>query len=55
MDVEQSFVADGGRYGKMTYRRCGRSGVELPVVSLGFWQNFGADRPLGASRTMLLR
>ena len=39
----------------MAYRRCGRSGLLLPAVSLGLWQNFGADRPLEASRAVLLR
>jgi L-glyceraldehyde 3-phosphate reductase len=39
----------------MVYRRCGRSGLRLPAVSLGLWQNFGADRPLEASRETLLR
>jgi L-glyceraldehyde 3-phosphate reductase len=32
------------RYEVMTYRRCGRSGIALPAISLGLWQNFGADR-----------
>src|SRR5437588_7951433 len=39
----------------MPYRRCGRSGVRLPVISLGLWQNFGDDRPLANSRAMLRR
>jgi L-glyceraldehyde 3-phosphate reductase len=47
--------AAGDRYDSMTYRRCGRSGLRLPAVSLGLWQNFGADRPLEASREILLR
>jgi L-glyceraldehyde 3-phosphate reductase len=47
--------AAGDRYDSMTYRRCGRSGLQLPAVSLGLWQNFGADRPLEASREILLR
>ena len=33
------------RYERMQYRRCGRSGLELPAISLGLWQNFGGDRP----------
>lgn len=32
------------RYGRMTYRRCGRSGLKLPAVSLGLWQNFGLEK-----------
>lgn len=35
------FIADEKRYGKMVYRRCGKSGLKLPAVSLGLWQNFG--------------
>ncbi len=34
------------RYGGMTYNRCGKSGLKLPLVSLGLWQNFGFDTPL---------
>ena len=36
----------------MTYRRCGRSGLLLPALSLGLWQNFGDDRSLDAQRAM---
>jgi L-glyceraldehyde 3-phosphate reductase len=43
------------RYDKMTYRRCGRSGLKLPAVSLGLWQNFGADRPRDVGRDIILR
>src|ERR1700743_3900558 len=43
------------RYEKLDYRRCGRSGLKLPPVSLGLWQNFGDDRPLGISRAILRR
>jgi L-glyceraldehyde 3-phosphate reductase len=39
----------------MEYRRCERSGLLLPAVSLGLWQNFGDDRPLGTSRAILRR
>ncbi len=45
----------GDRYDTMVYRRCGRSGLQLPAVSLGLWQNFGAERPLETSREILLR
>lgn len=34
------FIADDKRYDKMVYRRCGKSGLKLPAVSLGLWQNF---------------
>jgi L-glyceraldehyde 3-phosphate reductase len=47
--------AAGQRYERMTYRRCGRSGLQLPIVSLGLWQNFGASgRPEDAT-AMLTR
>lgn len=36
------FIADEKRYEKMIYNRCGKSGLKLPAVSLGFWQNFGS-------------
>ena len=39
----------------MTYRRSGRSGVRLPAVSLGLWQNFGDDRPVDTQRAILRR
>src|SRR5947209_17687096 len=43
------------RYQGMTYDRCGRSGLDLPAVSLGLWHNFGGDRPLETSRAILRR
>jgi L-glyceraldehyde 3-phosphate reductase len=43
------------RYDSMQYRRCGRSGLSLPAVSLGLWQNFGEDMPLQSSRAILRR
>ncbi len=50
-----TYVADDTRYAQMTYRRCGRSGVQLPAVSLGLWHNFGNDRPLDGQRAILRR
>jgi L-glyceraldehyde 3-phosphate reductase len=44
-----------GRYDRMLYRRCGRSGLLLPAVSLGLWQNFGQDRPLANGRAIARR
>ena len=55
MDIYDTFVADDGRYRTMRYRRCGRSGVQLPMVSLGFWQNFGGDRPIETQRAIMRR
>jgi L-glyceraldehyde 3-phosphate reductase len=40
------------RYDRMLYRRCGRSGIDLPVLSLGLWHNFGEDRSLENARAM---
>lgn len=49
--MEEIYKADSSRYENgMQYRRCGRSGVLLPEVSLGFWHNFGAVDPLQRSR-----
>jgi L-glyceraldehyde 3-phosphate reductase len=51
-----SYRPDPARYdGSMTYRRTGRSGLDLPVLSLGFWHNFGDDRPLDRQRAVALR
>ena len=50
-----AYVPAHDRYAAMPYRRCGRSGLKLPPVSLGLWQNFGAERPLAESRRILLR
>jgi L-glyceraldehyde 3-phosphate reductase len=50
-----TYVAASGRYEKMPYRRCGRSGIDLPEVSLGLWQNFGYDRPIDVQREILRR
>src|SRR3954465_8916390 len=50
-----TYVAAENRYERMTYRRSGRSGLTLPGVSLGLWQNFGHDRPLDTSRAIVRR
>src|SRR4030095_12671351 len=44
-----------GRYESMPYRRAGRSGLLLPAISLGLWQNFGGDRPLDTQRAIIRR
>jgi L-glyceraldehyde 3-phosphate reductase len=49
------YAPDPARYERLPYRRCGRSGLKLPAVSLGLWQNFGDDRPLATSRAILRR
>jgi L-glyceraldehyde 3-phosphate reductase len=53
--VALTYVAASERYDRIPYRRCGRSGLLLPSLSLGLWQNFGGDRPLEASRAILRR
>jgi L-glyceraldehyde 3-phosphate reductase len=50
-----TYQPDPDRYDRMRYRRCGRSGVQLPAVTLGLWQNFGADAPFETVRAMLTR
>ncbi|HWF32846.1 MAG TPA: L-glyceraldehyde 3-phosphate reductase [Solirubrobacteraceae bacterium] len=49
------YVPASERYEAMQYRRCGRSGLRLPAISLGLWQNFGDDFPLQNSRAILRR
>jgi L-glyceraldehyde 3-phosphate reductase len=49
------YVAAPDRYDAMPYRRCGRSGIKLPAVSLGLWQNFGEERPLETSKEICRR
>jgi len=49
------YTAAADRYERMQYRRCGRSGLQLPAITLGLWQNFGGERPLETSRSILLR
>jgi L-glyceraldehyde 3-phosphate reductase len=50
-----TYIAADDRYDQTPYRRCGRSGIDLPEVSLGLWQNFGDDRPLDGQRAILRR
>jgi L-glyceraldehyde 3-phosphate reductase len=50
-----TYVPGNDRYEHMRYRRSGRSGLQLPGVSLGLWQNFGYDRPLDTSRAIVRR
>src|ERR1700716_1550845 len=48
-------MPDGDRYARMPFRRTGRSGLLLPAMSLGLWQNFGGDRPIEAQRAIIRR
>jgi L-glyceraldehyde 3-phosphate reductase len=50
-----TYVAAEDRYEPMPYRRCGRSGLMLPAVSLGLWHNFGHERPVDTQRAILRR
>ena len=53
--INPVYTAAAGRYEcGMKYRRCGWSGIMLPEISLGLWQNFGDTSPLARSREMLL-
>ncbi len=50
-----TYVPDKSRYDAMQYRRCGRSGILLPAISLGLWHNFGAVDSFENARAMLRR
>lgn len=47
------YIPEETRYEKMSYRRCGRSGIVLPFVSLGLWHNFGDVTPFGVQQSLL--
>jgi L-glyceraldehyde 3-phosphate reductase len=59
MATPPPYAPDPDRYAGFesgaTFRRCGRSGLDLPAISLGLWQNFGDDRPLETQRAILRR
>ncbi len=50
-----TYLAADDRYDIQPYRRCGRSGLLLPAISLGFWHNFGDDKPLEVQRAVMRR
>jgi L-glyceraldehyde 3-phosphate reductase len=50
-----TYVPVADRYDRMEYRRSGRSGLQLPAISLGLWQNFGHERPVETSRAIVRR
>jgi L-glyceraldehyde 3-phosphate reductase len=50
-----TYIAAGDRYDNGHYRRCGRSGLKLPEVALGLWQNFGDESPIETQRAILRR
>ncbi|MAT45770.1 MAG: L-glyceraldehyde 3-phosphate reductase [Anaerolineaceae bacterium] len=53
LPVSQYYQPQENRYEQIQYRRCGRSGIQLPLVSLGFWHNFGGVDTLENSRAMV--
>src|SRR6202162_1171933 len=53
--VEMSYVADAKRYEDAQFRRCGQSGLKLPLISLGLWQNFGGADVFETGRAMIRR
>ncbi len=50
-----SYLADPQRYERAVFRRCGRSGLDLPAISLGLWQNFGGADVFETGRAVLRR
>lgn len=55
MSFPHPYVADPDRYDRMPYQRCGRSGLDLPAISLGLWQNFGGVDVFETGRAILQR
>lgn len=53
--MKSQHLPASSRYDDVTYRRVGKSGLKLPPVSLGLWQNFGAETPLATQRDIILR
>src|SRR5664279_3858505 len=49
------YQARSSRYEQMQYRRCGKSGIQLPEISLGFWHNFGFTDKFDVSRDIVLK
>jgi L-glyceraldehyde 3-phosphate reductase len=50
-----TYVPAADRYDRMPYRRCGRSGIQLPAISLGLWNRFGDDTPIENQRAIIRR
>jgi L-glyceraldehyde 3-phosphate reductase len=53
--MRMTYVPAADRYEQIPYRRCGRSGIQLPEISLGLWQNFGELSPLDVQRQIIRR
>lgn len=50
-----NYQAQSSRYDQMVYRRCGKSGLQLPAITLGFWHNFGHDQDYQNSKAMAFK
>ncbi len=50
-----TYAPAADRYDRMPYRRCGRSGIKLPAISLGLWNRFGDDTPIENQRAIIRR
>ncbi len=50
-----TYIAAPDRYEQIPYRRCGQSGIDLPMISLGLWQNFGDNTPIDTQRAIIRR
>ena len=50
-----TYLPSPSRYGNMIYNRCGRSGLKLPIISLGLWHNFGGVDSFENARAMVRR
>jgi L-glyceraldehyde 3-phosphate reductase len=55
MAIPEAYRAADDRYENLTYRRCGRSGLDLPLLSLGLWHNFGHDRAFDTQQAICRR
>lgn len=55
MDTSSLYTAAADRYQRVLYARCGRSGLRLPRISLGLWQNFGGTASFQNAREMILK
>jgi len=53
--VTVTYIAADDRYEQMTYRRCGQSGIDLPMIAVGLWQNFGDNTPISTQRAIIRR
>ena len=50
-----TYLPDKKRYNQLTYRRCGKSGLQLPPITLGLWHNFGGNKMSSESKKMIFK